>query len=54
MNDIVFNDMLMVDDFFKDLKILGSGTEGVCYKKGNITYKRYNKLYSNLYSNVEI
>lgn len=51
MNDIIFSSLNEVDIFFDSLKYLGSGSEGSCYKKGNMVYKKYNQLYSNLYSN---
>ena len=51
MEDIIFNNEKDIDGFFGHLKSLGSGAEGVVYKKRNYTYKRYNDLYRDLYSN---
>ena len=50
MNDIIFSSLDEVDIFFDSLKYLGSGSEGSCYKKGNMVYKKYNQLYE-LYLN---
>lgn len=51
MEDIIFNSERDINGFFGHLKSLGSGSEGIVYKKGNYTYKRYNKLCRDLYSN---
>ena len=51
MKDIIFNNEKDIDGFFGHLKSLGSGAEGVEYKKGIYAYKRYIDLYRNLYSN---
>ena len=51
MEDIRFNSEKDVDCFFRHLKSLGSGSEGIVYRKGIYAYKRYNELYKNLYSN---
>ena len=51
MEDIKFNNERDIDGFFRHLKVLGSGAEGVVHKKGIYAYKRYNDLYRDLYSN---
>ena len=51
MEDIRFSSEKDVRNFFGHLKSLGSGSEGVVYKKGIYAYKKYNDLYRNLYSN---
>ena len=50
MEDIRFSSEKDVRNFFGHLKSLGSGSEGVVYKKGIYAYKRYNDLYIDLYS----
>lgn len=53
MEDIRFNNLINLVDFFlcDRVKVLGSGSEGTCYKIGNYTYKLYNELYSDLLNN---
>ena len=50
MDDLIFENKYEVEIYFSMLKEIGSGREGICYKKGRIAYKRYNQLYSCLYS----
>ena len=51
MQDIIFNNERDIDGFFGHLKSLGNGSEGIVYRKGTYSYKKYNDLYRNLYSN---
>lgn len=53
MDDIRFNSL---DNFTRylinnNIRVLGSGKEGTCYKIGDKSYKLYNELYCNLYNN---
>lgn len=47
MDDIKFKSLTDKKSFFKtnDVKYLGSGWEGSCYKKGNKVYKLYNNVF---------
>lgn len=51
MENIRFNKLSQVVDFFKEAEKIGSGTEGTCYKIGDKSYKLYHPLFCNLYGN---
>lgn len=51
MEDIRIDSLVKFVNLFENTKVLGSGKEGTCYKKGNRTYKLYKSLYCNLYNN---
>lgn len=51
MEDIRFNSLVNFVNVFGNVKVLGSGKEGTCYKKGSKTYKLYKPMYYNLYNN---
>lgn len=50
MENIVFSDIITFTDFVRSFdKKLGVGMEGTCYKKGNNSYKLYNRIYRDTY-----
>lgn len=57
MNNIIFDNNDELDDYFSNLKKLGSGYEGICYRNGNITCKIYKNFYQKIingnFNNIE-
>lgn len=53
MDDIRFDEISQMVDFFRISKKLGYGREGTCYKKWNKSYKLYNSLYREIYSDLD-
>lgn len=53
MENIKFDEMSQVVEFFRGSKKLGYGREGACYKIKNMSYKFYNSLYRSIYSDDE-
>lgn len=45
MENIIFDDINHVIDFFRGFRKLGYGREGDCYKINNMSYKLYNSIY---------
>lgn len=53
MENIRFNELSQIVEFFRGSKKLGYGREGACYKIKNMSYKFYNSLYREIYGEKE-
>ena len=51
MDNIIFSSKEDMEDLFDNLRVLGSGSEGICYKNKKLVYKKYNEMYIDLYDN---
>ena len=51
MDNIIFKEKLEMEEFVNNLKYLGRGSEGLCYRYNKYVYKIYNDNYINLYNN---
>ena len=53
MDDIRFDEISQIVEFFRGSKKLGYGMEGTCYRIENISYKLYNSLYRDIYGELD-
>ena len=53
MDNIRFDDVSQIVEFFRGSKKLGYGMEGTCYRIGNMSYKFYNSLYREIYGEFD-
>ena len=53
MENIRFNDVSQIIEFFRGSRKLGYGMEGTCYKIGKMSYKFYNSVYREIYSEFD-
>ena len=53
MENIRFDNISHIVEFFRGSKKFGYGMEGTCYRIGDMSYKFYNSLYREIYSELD-